>query len=116
MLTAMNGRDFRNFMGAFLAFARKALFNFPLRRDPVLGPRVRPSGLGNSPPPLLHHQLDPSPGDLDSLRLAPGVPAPAVAVRAAKVKASNVLDPALDPRGRLDYAYQKAAVDPGVNR
>ena len=28
MLAAMDGRNFRNFMGAFLAFARKALFNY----------------------------------------------------------------------------------------
>jgi hypothetical protein len=28
MLAAMDGRDFRNFMGAFLRFARKAWFNY----------------------------------------------------------------------------------------
>lgn len=40
MLTAMDGRDFRNFMGAFLAFARKALFNYVCAIGMAIAPIV----------------------------------------------------------------------------
>jgi hypothetical protein len=40
MLTAMDGRDFRNFMGAFLGFARKAWFNYVCAIGMAIAPIV----------------------------------------------------------------------------
>jgi hypothetical protein len=40
MLAAMDGRDFRNFMGAFLGFARKAWFNYVCAIGMAIAPIV----------------------------------------------------------------------------
>lgn len=40
MLTAMDGRDFRRFMGAFLRFARKAWFNYACSIGMAVAPIV----------------------------------------------------------------------------
>jgi len=40
MLAAMNGRDFRNFMEAFLRFARKSWFNYAWSVGMTIGPVV----------------------------------------------------------------------------
>jgi hypothetical protein len=40
MLAAMDGRDFRNFMGAFLRFARKAWFNYAWSLGMGIGPII----------------------------------------------------------------------------
>jgi hypothetical protein len=40
MLAAMDGRDFRNFMEAFLRFARKSLFNYAWSLGMVIAPFV----------------------------------------------------------------------------
>jgi hypothetical protein len=40
MLAAIDGRDFRNFMGAFLGFARKAWFNYVCAIGMAIAPIV----------------------------------------------------------------------------
>jgi hypothetical protein len=49
MLTAMDGRDFRNFMGAFLGFARKAWFNYVCAIGMAIAPIVALVALWDDP-------------------------------------------------------------------
>jgi hypothetical protein len=49
MLAAMDGRDFRNFMGGFLGFARKAWFNYVCALGMAIAPIVALVALWDDP-------------------------------------------------------------------